>query len=36
MLLCKDCGAEFKISQYKDEIDEETWELISRRSCDRA
>ncbi|MCS7203068.1 MAG: hypothetical protein NZ809_01265 [Thermodesulfovibrio sp.] len=35
-LLCNECGAEFKISDYLDEIDEETWDMISRRSCDRA
>ncbi|MGB9891782.1 hypothetical protein [Thermodesulfovibrio yellowstonii] len=35
MLCCSECGAEFKVSEYLEDIDEETWEIISRRSCDR-
>ncbi len=31
-----DCGRVFEIGDYIDEIDEELWERISRRSCDTA
>jgi len=30
------CDARYRISEYIDEIDEETWEVISRRPCNRA
>jgi hypothetical protein len=29
------CGREFEIGQYLEEINEEMWEAISRRSCNR-
>jgi hypothetical protein len=31
-----ECGKEYKISDYIGEIDEETWERISLRPCNRA
>ncbi|MFN3481131.1 MAG: hypothetical protein ACK415_12220 [Thermodesulfovibrionales bacterium] len=33
---CTSCGRDYRISEYLDEIDEQTWEKISGRSCDRA
>ncbi len=36
MLRCTVCGREFSISEYINELDEETWEKISRRPCNRA
>jgi len=30
------CGRRFSLSEYIEEIDDETWEKISARSCDRA
>lgn len=29
------CGKAFTLDEYINEIDTETWERISRRSCDR-
>lgn len=31
-----ECGKKYEVRDYMDEIDEELWEQISRRSCDRA
>jgi hypothetical protein len=31
-----DCGKTYNISEYIEEIDEEMWEQISRRPCNRA
>jgi len=31
-----ECGKEFKISEYVDEIDAETWDKIALRPCNRA
>jgi hypothetical protein len=31
-----DCGVEFKVSEYIDKIDSETWEKIAFRPCNRA
>jgi hypothetical protein len=31
-----DCGKRYTLAEYVDEIDEETWEKISNRSCNRA
>jgi hypothetical protein len=31
-----DCGKRYTVGEYVDEIDEKTWEKISRRSCNRA
>jgi hypothetical protein len=31
-----ECGKEYPIKEYLDEIDEETWEIISFRQCNRA
>jgi hypothetical protein len=36
MLRCTVCGKDFPIKDYIDEMDEETWEQISRRPCNRA
>lgn len=33
---CAECGRQFEINDYIDEIDEELWEMISRRPSDRA
>jgi hypothetical protein len=33
---CTSCGKEFPITEYLDELDEETWEKIARRPSDRA
>jgi hypothetical protein len=30
------CGKDFSIKEYSDQIDEEMWEKISRRPCNRA
>jgi len=35
-LRCTVCGKVFSIKDYLDEIDEEAWEKISRRPCNRA
>jgi hypothetical protein len=29
------CGKEFQVNDYLDEIDDQMWEIISRRSCNR-
>jgi len=31
-----ECGKEYQIKKYLDEIDEKTWDKISLRPCDRA
>jgi len=31
-----DCGRTYELGDYLEEIDEELWEKISRRDCDRA
>jgi len=31
-----DCGRAYELVEYLEEIDEELWENISRRDCDRA
>jgi hypothetical protein len=33
---CTVCGEEYTINEYIKEIDDETWERISRRPCNRA
>jgi hypothetical protein len=33
---CTECGKEFPVGEYLDEIDEETWERIARRPANRA
>jgi len=33
---CTSCGKEFPITEYLDELDEETWEKIARRPTNRA
>jgi len=33
---CTACGKEFPVKDYLAEIDDETWERISRRPCNRA
>jgi hypothetical protein len=33
---CTACGKIFSIQDYVNEVDEDTWELISRRPCNRA
>jgi hypothetical protein len=33
---CTACGREYPVSEYIDELDEESWELIARRPCNRA
>ncbi len=33
---CTVCGTEYPIGDYLQEIDDETWERISRRPCNRA
>ncbi|MBF0606111.1 MAG: dual CXXC motif small (seleno)protein [Candidatus Magnetobacterium sp. LHC-1] len=35
-LSCTKCRKRFSISEYINEIDEKTWELISSRNSDRA
>jgi hypothetical protein len=30
------CGKDFSIKEYSDELDENMWEMISRRPCNRA
>jgi hypothetical protein len=35
-LRCTWCGKEFPVKEYLDELDEETWEKIARRPCNRA
>jgi hypothetical protein len=34
-LRCTACGKDFQINEYLDELDEEMWEKIARRSCNR-
>jgi hypothetical protein len=31
-----ECGVTYTIHEYRDEIDEETWERIASRPCNRA
>jgi len=31
-----DCGKRYGIADYAEELDQETWDLISTRSCNRA
>jgi hypothetical protein len=31
-----DCGRSYGVAEYREEIDEETWELIARRPSNRA
>jgi len=35
-LRCTACGKDFLVKDYIDEMDEETWEKIARRPCNRA
>jgi hypothetical protein len=35
-LRCTACGKDFSVKDYSDEMDEEMWEKISRRPCNRA
>jgi len=35
-LRCRDCSREELIGAHLDEIDEQTWERIAARRCDRA
>jgi len=35
VLRCTVCGREFEIGQYLEEINEEMWEAISSRACNR-
>jgi uncharacterized protein YbaR (Trm112 family) len=35
MLFCTVCGRYYRINDYLNEIDEELWQLISSRRCDR-
>jgi hypothetical protein len=35
-LRCTACSKEFSVKDFIDEMDEETWEEISRRPCNRA
>jgi len=35
-LRCRDCRREELIGAHLDEIDEQTWERIAARRCDRA
>jgi len=35
-LRCTACGKDHPIKEYLDEIDEEMWERIARRPCNRA
>ncbi|MDA8082198.1 MAG: hypothetical protein M0024_00905 [Nitrospiraceae bacterium] len=32
---CMECGKRFGIAEYADELDENVWNQISNRSCDR-
>jgi hypothetical protein len=34
-LRCTACGKEFEVSDYLEEISEDMWEIISRRSSNR-
>ncbi len=33
---CTSCGKEFPVTEYLDELDDETWEMIARRPSNRA
>lgn len=33
---CTACGREFPVKEYIDELDEDMWESIARRPCNRA
>jgi hypothetical protein len=32
---CLECGREYRVSDYAEEIDAQTWHVIGTRSCDR-
>ncbi|MEK6698472.1 MAG: hypothetical protein AABZ10_05440 [Nitrospirota bacterium] len=32
---CTSCGKDFPVKEYMDQFDEETWEKLSHRPCNR-